>query len=547
MLSDAIKLTLLILAAGCVYLIGNQRTQLFDRDEPRYAQCSRQMLQSGDWVVPRLYDSLRTKKGPAIYWCQAACMKVLGNNAGAARLPSAVAMTLCLILTGLGVWKAADSRRALWTVFILCSSGLVVFWSAKVCLTDAVLLLCIMIAQICTYLIWKQIRPWPASVALGLALGFGGLIKGPVILGIVALTVVALICLTFIRRRSEVEVFASRRRAWGMQILLAVVILAVVVAPWLWLISHREPNFLRASEEEAIKHLESGGEGHGGPPGYHLLAIWGTYLPWSALLPLTILSAFRKRSDPKIRFALASVLGAWVCAELIKTKLPHYMLPAFPGLAFLTADVVCRCLDGEYDLLRSKIFRAATVLIALIIVAGAIIPWWALTNAYAFDPKFERTVLATAGIIFGVLIAGGFLTQRARLGLISLGAATMTLSALLYGLYFPIAQPLRISTRVAQVLIDHDVLHPNQVEMRGYLEPSLAFYQGGTIREAAFPMQPLGKIQPAAPWVVITRQIWNESTSAFRSRYKIVSSGIEGCNYSDKLSKVEVLVIQRID
>src|SRR3978361_1605682 len=98
MFRDAIKLILLILAAGSVYLIGNWRTQLFDRDEPRYAQCSRQMLQSGDWVVPRLYDSIRAAKGPAVYWCQAACMKVLGDNAGAARLPSAIAMTLSLIL-----------------------------------------------------------------------------------------------------------------------------------------------------------------------------------------------------------------------------------------------------------------------------------------------------------------------------------------------------------------------------------------------------------------------------------------------------------------
>ena len=67
-----------LLAAAAVYFAGNGRVQLWDRDEPRYAQCSRQMLESGDWVVPRLYDSLRTKKPPLIYWCQAAAMKLLG-------------------------------------------------------------------------------------------------------------------------------------------------------------------------------------------------------------------------------------------------------------------------------------------------------------------------------------------------------------------------------------------------------------------------------------------------------------------------------------
>jgi 4-amino-4-deoxy-L-arabinose transferase-like glycosyltransferase len=547
MASDAIKLVLLILAAAGVYLIGNQRTQLFDRDEPRYAQCSRQMLQSGDWVVPRLYDSIRAAKGPAIYWCQATCMKLLGDNAGAARLPSAIAMTLVLVLTGWSVWKLAGSRRALWTVFVLCSSGLVVFWSAKVCLTDAVLLLCILCAQFCVYLIWRNVGSWLVAVALGVAIGAGGLVKGPFILGVLALTAIALVGLCFIKRTSRVPIEWGNLRRKTLQILLVIEVIVIVAAPWLYLVHHREPRFLQASQEDAIKHLETGAEGHGGPPGYHLLVIWGTYLPWSVLLPLTIISAFRHRSDPKIRFALAAVIGTWIFAEILQTKLPHYMLPAFPALAFLTADAICRCLDGEYGDLKSVVFRAAAVFVALIIVAGAVVPWWVLARAYKFDPKFELTTIAVAGIVFGLLIAGSFILGRPRVGLISMGLATMTLSALLYGLYFPIEQPLRISSRVAKVLIDHDVVHPHQVEMRGYLEPSLAFCQGGSIREALYPMQPLGKIKPATPWMVITRELWDQSDPAIRSEFKIVSEGIEGVNYSDKLRRVEVLVAKKRD
>src|ERR1700753_3644925 len=101
----AIILTLV--AAAAVYLAGNGRVQLWDRDEPRYAQCSRQMLQSGDWVVPRLYDKLRFQKPPLIYWCQASAMKFLGSegDAGAfsARLPSAVAVLATLILLAITV------------------------------------------------------------------------------------------------------------------------------------------------------------------------------------------------------------------------------------------------------------------------------------------------------------------------------------------------------------------------------------------------------------------------------------------------------------
>ena len=85
-------LALLILAASATYLVGNGTTALWDRDEPRYAQTSRQMLQSGDWVVPHFLDLVRTAKPPMIYWCQAAAMALFGDQgeAGTFASPAAV-------------------------------------------------------------------------------------------------------------------------------------------------------------------------------------------------------------------------------------------------------------------------------------------------------------------------------------------------------------------------------------------------------------------------------------------------------------------------
>ena len=66
-----------LLVAGLlgVFLVGNGRVPLFDRDEPRYAVTSRAMLETGDWVVPRFLGEVRTAKPPAIYWLQAAAMR----------------------------------------------------------------------------------------------------------------------------------------------------------------------------------------------------------------------------------------------------------------------------------------------------------------------------------------------------------------------------------------------------------------------------------------------------------------------------------------
>src|SRR5450432_3532460 len=90
-------LILTILLAAGVYLVGNGTVSLWDRDEPRYAQTSRQMLRSGDWVVPKFLDEPREKKPVFIYWCQATAMKIFGDNAFAARFPSSLFVTLTLI------------------------------------------------------------------------------------------------------------------------------------------------------------------------------------------------------------------------------------------------------------------------------------------------------------------------------------------------------------------------------------------------------------------------------------------------------------------
>src|SRR5258705_5478854 len=149
-----------IMAAGAFYLIGNDRVGLWDRDEPRYAQTSKQMLLSepANWVVPRLLDKVRTAKPILIYWSQMGAMWLIHSTGEfAARLPSSLAMIITLIVLGVAIGKNIGWQRAVWTVFILGSSGLVIA-AAKMCITDSVLLLWITIAQICLFAIYQGNR-----------------------------------------------------------------------------------------------------------------------------------------------------------------------------------------------------------------------------------------------------------------------------------------------------------------------------------------------------------------------------------------------------
>jgi 4-amino-4-deoxy-L-arabinose transferase-like glycosyltransferase len=120
------NLLLILLGAMLVYLVGNQSVGLWDRDEPRYAECSREMIQTGDWVVPKFLGQWRVEKPPLIYWCQAAAMEVMGVTPAAARLPSAVAPLVVGLVLALVVRRYAGPRRALWTAGIYCTSGLTI-------------------------------------------------------------------------------------------------------------------------------------------------------------------------------------------------------------------------------------------------------------------------------------------------------------------------------------------------------------------------------------------------------------------------------------
>src|SRR5439155_16248249 len=128
-----------------------------------------------------------------------------------------------------------------------------------------------------------------------------------------------------------------------------------------------------------LKRVTEPLEQHKGPPGYYLLVVWGIYFPWSVLLPLTFVIAWRHyREDVSVRFALASIVGPWLMLECVQTKLPHYLLPVFPPLAYLTADAIVRCLRGEANDLVTTGTIVAVGIWATIVAALALLPTVAL-------------------------------------------------------------------------------------------------------------------------------------------------------------------------
>lgn len=583
-----IWLAVMVLAAAGVYLVGNGRVALWDRDEPRYALASRWMEKSGDWVVPRVGwgaepTTPRTAKPVFTYWCQAGAMKIFGPTVFAARFPSAVAMAGVLVVMGWAVSRVSW-RRALWAVGILGSSAMAIA-AAKMCITDAILLLWVTIAQVCLFAIYfshrRSLRTtaaaqfvgwapptngvmvgdahptptghrhaggragWGWVIGLWVAMGLAGLTKGPVIVGVQLMTMVILAGLDVRSWRS----WAAWKEAIGWwkatRPLVGLAILIVIVGPWLALLQLRAPEFLWTTlRHDVIKRVGSSLEGHKGPPGFYLATIWGTFFPWCLLLPLTMVLAWRNRRSIFIRFALAAVIGPWVMMELVQTKLVHYVLPIFPPLAFLTADAVVRCLRGQYADLKNRATFIGAMIWAAAVVAFAALPWGAV---WQFDsvPMGPTVLLSAAALIYAASVLYFFWRKRPRPALISMGVGMAFIVALAWGVYLPKAEFLRLSPRIAQVLIDQGATGEHSVLMMGYKEQSLAFYQGGTIDDA--PENYLAKTPPSKwpGWLVMRDDLWRICPPEIQ-RYWNPVERLRGWNYSDGGKVVTVEVLKRV-
>lgn len=536
------RVLLLIIVATLVNLVGNRAVALWDRDEPRYAQTSRQMLQSGDWVVPRLLDQPREKKPVLIYWCQAAAMRIFGDNEFAARFPSVVGVMATQILLAAALWRCAGPRRAFWTVFIFATAALTIA-AAKMCITDGVLIFFATAAQLILFMILRDLATWRSYAVLGIIIGVGILTKGPVVPAVMAVTVIVYLVLRIFdrnrHRRPSGRVHAAK---WVLCAGLA----AVMVAPWLIAIERRLPGYtVRTLTSEVVSRALSPQEGHRGPPGYYLLTIWGTFFPWSLLLPIALAHGWKHRRRPAIRFALAAIIGPWIMFEIVQTKLPHYLLPVFPPLAFLVADMLIFAGRAKSSLLRSRAFVRITLFWAMAIGLIGLAPWLA---GKWFEPTralaLVMIVMSIAAAAYALEVHVHFRAGRPIDAAAIMGIGMLVLVTIIFGGYLPRADFLRISPNIAQILDERRAANPIMID---YKEDSLAFYTAGRIRKES-DNRFLERNEPLVwpRWIVMTRRIWDSTPAALRERLEVVGSA-RGLWYAKGGKIVEVLVVRKRD
>jgi 4-amino-4-deoxy-L-arabinose transferase-like glycosyltransferase len=450
-----------------------------DRDEARFAQATRQMVETGDYVRIRLQHEARNKKPIGIYWLQAVSVAALSSPVSTAiwpyRLPSALAATVAVLLTfGFGARLLASWRAGL-VAAVLAASALGVVVEAHLAKTDAALLAAVVAGQGALGLVYISMRTgrrlgWSLPVSFWIAEAAAILLKGPPGPVIALLT---LVCLSI----------ADRDVSWlkGLRPLTGVSVAAVIVAPWLIAIQIATAgHFISDSfAHDLLPKLVGAQDSHGAPPGYYLAIIVASFWPGSLFLVPALTWGWRNRGTHGGRFLLAWLVPAWILFELVPTKLPHYVLPLYPALALLAGGALAEeCAKGLTGLawLADSAIRVVWGVVTIALAAALFaVPLW-------FGSTVSPVSIVAVPVILGLMLLLLLHTPTPirTAGLVAALSAAFVLPAALA--VAPNLDYLWPSRSAAAMLARHPPRPGEAVLSVGYSEPSLVFLVGTATR-----------------------------------------------------------------
>ena len=475
--SHARAIGLLVICGLLFFLPGFFNIPPVDRDEARFAQATKQMVESKDFVDIRFQDEVRYKKPVGIYWLQAAAVETVSKlglpraqvRIWLYRVPSLIGAIGAVLLTYWTALGFVTRRGAILAGVIMCSSILLGV-EARLAKTDAMLLLtttAVMGSMARAYLTWQRgddtVSPsWTLPAIFWTALAGGILLKGPLILMFVALTIITLGILD-----------RSAAWVWRLRPLVGVIWMLLLVLPWFVAIFLKsgESFFANSLGNDMLSKIASPMESHGAPPGLYFALFWATFWPGAAMAGMAAPAVWRARREPGAQFLLAWAVPAWIIFELVITKLPHYVLPLYPAIAILIVGALERRVLSHIPwIVRGSAWWFAFPLIASV---GSIVAAIVLLR----QPEFLAWPFAAGAMIFGLFAWWLYDDHRAERSLLNAVGASWFVAVCIYGVVLPSLSPLFPSVQIARALRSVECVGP-AAAAAGFQEPSLVFMVG---------------------------------------------------------------------
>jgi 4-amino-4-deoxy-L-arabinose transferase-like glycosyltransferase len=379
-------------------------------DEPRYAWIARDMVETGDWVTPRLYGKPWFEKPPLFYWGGALSFKLFGVSEAAARVPSALSALLATLALAWLALRLYGAETACWLLLLLPTTvGMIGFSHAAA--TDMPFSGMLTIAMVCAVVVLGLTRnenssvipqtPWFALILFGFFLGLAVLAKGPA---------------AIILSGGAIFFWALFTKRWRDALRLfhpaALASFCLTALPWYILCARRNPDFFRTFiVEHNFKRYLTPEFQHLQPFWYYIPVLLVAFLPWTALLVWSAvegaLQLWRTRCTKESTWFLICWAGFCILFfSISQSKLPGYVLPAFPAIALLIAHTIS-IVPSAHRTSLAVTLGAMALCLAILVVLLALSVIHLGSRYEAFSPLLAPILGALAVCIF--LLGSSFL------------------------------------------------------------------------------------------------------------------------------------------
>lgn len=376
---------------GVLFLTSLGSRDLWNPNEPIYAQAVVEMERRGDWLVPWVNERVFAEKPILYYWLALPFTWLGGIDERTLRLPSVAAGFLCV----LGVWllvRPYAGRTVARVASVLMATEFLVFWSARSIQMDIFVCAATLGVMIPVTRVWDHgANPWKGWTLAGVAAGLGFLAKGPVawICPGLALAVYALVS----RRLREL----TRAPVWA-----GVASCLVVAAPWyllLWATGRDEALWEVLVRQNFVRFVEAWD--HQRPWWYYFKYFWIDYAPWAPLVLVALRLPDRSAGERRLAtLSWSLLLAVVVFFSLSDSKRSPYTLPIATSVAVLGGEVVAKYLDQRLGRVRGLLLEAGAGLWGMVLALGGLALIWLARMRF---PEAAAAATASGGVM---LVAG---------------------------------------------------------------------------------------------------------------------------------------------
>ncbi|HZZ28575.1 MAG TPA: glycosyltransferase family 39 protein, partial [Pirellulales bacterium] len=489
-----------IVGIGIVAFFANLgATRLWDQDEAFFARTAVEMRQRNEWIVPYFNGELFAHKPPIMFWMMRIGFLLFGVNEFAARFwPAVFGIGTALLVYRLGQ-RMFNSQVGLWAGLAI-TTAVMFDVVARAATPDSFL---VFFSALALYIFarrenWESIAnqpaatanltplPWSTCAAMYCAMGLAVLVKGPIGLLLPGATIGCYLLMRDPRERSSGTTRAdgifpffwrlSPARIlyvfWCMRPFTALAAIGVVAGPWFALVGWRTGgDFLREFfGVQNYGRFMGAMDGHSGGFWYYLPIILVGFFPWSIFAIPTLLD-MAQRCRGRERWSRGSkFLACWIVVyvgffSLAATKLPNYVLPAYPALALATACLIDRWLTRPNSIhvwwprlsFGSLALVGGLVAVAMPLFAFGTFRGHSLLDQFGISTELTNEI-AAIGWLGGILLIAGIsgilfaARGQQHAAMIGLAAAALTLCTALFAVLAVKLDRHQPSPTVAEVI-----------------------------------------------------------------------------------------------